>query len=271
MERGHSSVTLPPGASDSARRHGGLWAARVGSLLSCAAFSRTRSEGTALRPRTRRPRCRCRAASAATGSATRRHAAGRAGPTQCRTATSGRRRRPAGPVQGQDRESPGPRSHRHMRARSARRRHSNTAAAVRGRPAACPCRSAGQDRVRIARRRQRLPRSCRRGRLGSVGSPRNQAAASRQALRRVPGSAGPTRRKHCLQCVRECGFRQSGAAGRGERRAEPGLDTAGDRCLGDDDQGGHPMAAFHALRMSRTARNVPASVPVTLDRPVRGA
>jgi hypothetical protein len=74
-----------------------------------------------------------------------------------------------------------------------------------------------------------------------------------------------------VQRVGERGLGQPGGLVRGERRAQPGLDPSGHRCLRQDDQGAHRVASFQTRVMSRTALTVPDTVPVTFDFPVRGA
>jgi hypothetical protein len=73
------------------------------------------------------------------------------------------------------------------------------------------------------------------------------------------------------QGVAQGGLGQAGGLLGGERRAQPGLDPAGDRRLRQDNQGAHWLASFQTRLMSRTALTVPETVPVTLDLPVRGA
>ncbi len=74
-----------------------------------------------------------------------------------------------------------------------------------------------------------------------------------------------------MQGVEECGFGQAGGLGRGEGRAQPGLDPSGHGGLREDDQRTHRLASFQTRLMSRTALTVPDTVPVTFDFPVRGA
>jgi hypothetical protein len=74
-----------------------------------------------------------------------------------------------------------------------------------------------------------------------------------------------------FQRVGEGGLGQLGGLAGSERRRQPGLDPAGDRLLGQDEHLRREIAHdASTLRMSRTVRMVPPTVPVTLDLPVRG-
>ena len=56
----------------------------------------------------------------------------------------------------------------------------------------------------------------------------------------------------------------------GELAVQPGLHPARQRLLGQQPQRGRPVGHRSATEVSRTARQIPAGVPVTLDRPIRG-
>ena len=97
--------------------------------------------------------------------------------------------------------------------------------------------------------------------LEAGGEPWSGPAVEGQqaAARAAPG--------HRLERVGQRRLGQLGRLGRGARRTQPGLDAAGHRLLRHHQH----MKVPHrrTLPMSRTARAVPRTVPVTLERPTR--
>ncbi len=76
-------------------------------------------------------------------------------------------------------------------------------------------------------------------------------------------------RPHRAQRVRERRFGEIGRFDRSARWAQPSLDPTRPWFLGDDDPceiGGHTRAA--TTDMSRSARTVPETLPLTFDRPL---
>ncbi len=76
------------------------------------------------------------------------------------------------------------------------------------------------------------------------------------------------RRGHRVQGVLQGGGREPGGLFLGAGRAESGLDLAGYRLLGDDQDLRHAVSLM-TRRMSPMARTVPRTVPVTLEGPAR--
>ncbi|MDJ0356798.1 hypothetical protein [Paenarthrobacter sp. PH39-S1] len=76
------------------------------------------------------------------------------------------------------------------------------------------------------------------------------------------------------QCVIQARGGYVRGQGMAQRRRQPGLDLSGYALLGHDDDGERGGRVHQLLRswsdMSVTAVMVPRTVPVTLDRPVRG-
>ena len=112
------------------------------------------------------------------------------------------------------------------------------------------------------RRSASVPRLC-----GTTGIPGGNHGPGRPSRTSTGWTPGVLRAVSSVAVSAARGDRR-GLVGRA-RRAEARLDPAGPGLLGDDEQrrAGHRSTAV----MSRTVRAVPRRVPVTLERPTRGA
>ena len=236
----------------------------------CATAPRTRISARSTRPRARRRRCRRRGAAAARRRGARGHGAGRAARRRCRAVLIGTpANAPAsavaeadGPVPAVDRAARAPR-----RSPAREQRDGTHRRAATGSAAACPCRPrAPGRRPTSTAAASRSPRSPRR--LRDDREPRREPGAGRAVEREhaAGAAAAAPRPRACRQRRRREHPRPPPACTAGRAGSSPGP-VAGS--LATTTIVRHRSAQHRA--MSWTVRSVPRTVPVTFDRPTRGA